>query len=240
VAWLQELDQLGKRVVTNKFKKIVGDFETRIDRANESFLQRATAALIDHLERHGETKVWKYDPTGLRVLMRSGYQLFAKRAQSAVREILDATAAEITDLYHELDLIVDENFVIEPPPLPRIPPPVLLGQTIALDMQANWWTRWWRKRRGYEAFSEEFYTMIKAETQPIADGLKQDHARTVTQSAMQTFRDFVEEQAQILRTLAQHDQLRDDDIAAIFGIQSGEERQATLDSAMRMLAKLAA
>lgn len=239
-AWIQELNTLGTRVVNSKFAKIVEDFDTRVDRANESFLQRATAALIDHLERHGDSKVWKYDPTGLRVLMRSAYQLFAKRAQATVKEILDATAGEVTDLYRELKLIDDPDFAIEPPGLPRVPPPVLLGQTIALDMQANWWTRWWRRRRGYEAFAEEFYKLIQAETQPIADGLKLDHARAVTAAALQTFTDFVAEQAQILRTLAEQDSLCDEDIAAVFGTRSEQDRQAALESALKTLEKLAA
>ncbi|MEM1387531.1 MAG: GTP-binding protein [Pseudomonadota bacterium] len=238
--WITELQELGTRVVHNKFNKIVAEFETRVDRANESFLQRATAALIDHLDRFGDKKVWQYDPTGLRVLMRSAYQLFAKRAQSAVREILDATAGEVTDLYRELNLVVDPSFAVAPPSLPRIPPPVLLGQTIALDMQGNWWTRWWRRRRGYEAFSDEFYQLIQAETQPMADGLKNDHARQVTQAALATFQDFVAEQAQILRTLAQQDSLGDEDIAAMFGVESGEERQATLEDTIKTLEKLAA
>ncbi len=239
-AWLKEVDAVGTRVIGSKFDKLIGEFGQRIDRANDSFLQRATAALIDHLERYGETDVWKYDPTGLRVLMRSGYQLFAKRAQATASEVFEATAGEFTDLYRRMNLVNDSAFSVEPPDPPLIPPPVLLGQTIALDMQANWWTRWWRKRRGYEAFAEEFYGLIESETRPIVDGLKRDHAAGVRAEAMAAFQAFVGEQAGILMALADQDDLGDDALMQAFGTTAPEERQAALDQAIATLDTLAA
>jgi hypothetical protein len=56
--------------------------------------------------------------------------------------------------------------------VPDTPPPVTLGQTIALDIKGNWWTRWWRRRRSYAAFAEEFSGMIDAEIAPMIGALK--------------------------------------------------------------------
>jgi hypothetical protein len=54
---------------------------------------------------------------------------------------------------------------------------VVIGQTIALDIQGNWWRNWWRRRRGYAAYATEFYAMIEAETDPIVTDLKTTQAR---------------------------------------------------------------
>ena len=43
--------------------------------------------------------------------------------------------------------IGDEGFGVEAPDAPRIPAPVLLGQTIAHDLKGSWWSRWWHRRR---------------------------------------------------------------------------------------------
>ena len=166
----------------------------RVDRSHQSFLDRATASLINHLETYGESSVWKYDPTGLRVLLRSAYQIFSKRAQDTAKKVLAATASDISELYIKHRLTSDPAFAIEPPRAPRIPSPVLLGQMIALDLQANWWSRWWRKRRGYESYAAEFAELIRAETDPISTGLKSDHAVSIHTEVDTVFTDFLQEQ----------------------------------------------
>jgi hypothetical protein len=63
--------------------KFTAYLENRLDSSRRTFLQRATASLVKHLEENGESKVWTYDPTGLRVLLRSGYQVFSAKATRA-------------------------------------------------------------------------------------------------------------------------------------------------------------
>jgi hypothetical protein len=63
--------------------KFTDYLEGRLDSSRRTFLQRATASLVKHLEENGESKVWTYDPTGLRVLLRSGYQVFSAKATRA-------------------------------------------------------------------------------------------------------------------------------------------------------------
>ncbi len=75
-AMTSELDQIEERAgeaLTKRFDTILQDFHRRLDRAHKSFLDRATAALVTHLETHGDEAVWSYDPTGLRILLRSAY-----------------------------------------------------------------------------------------------------------------------------------------------------------------------
>jgi uncharacterized beta-barrel protein YwiB (DUF1934 family) len=93
-------------------------------------------------------------------------------------------------------------FKLEPPPVPDPPPPVTLGQTIALDIKGNWWTRWWRRRRSYAAFAEEFSGMIDAEIAPMIEALKQDHADVFRDAAIKELRHFVAGQRTTLMAMA--------------------------------------
>lgn len=236
----RRIEMAGRGVLDGEFEKLISEFGNRVDGSHQSFLDRATASLIDHLESHGEMSVWKYDPSGLRVLLRTAYRVFSKRSQDVSRTVLAATAADISKLYTRYLQMTDPDFCIEPPAAPRIPSPVLLGQTIALDLQANWWSRWWRKRRGYDAYAAEFSDLIRAETDPISSGLKGDHAVSIRKEAIVVFSDFLQEQFSILSNLAQQGDMDDEDLAAIFDIQSHRDREVVLERTMETLTKMSA
>ena len=157
--------------MNESFDEAIADFQKRLERSHRSFLERATGSLLQHLEVNGHEEVWEYDPTGLRILMRTAYQVFGRNAQSGTKKVLHSTAQEYATIYHRLFDVSDDNFGIEAPSAPRIPSPVLLGQTIALDLKGTWWTKWWHKRRGLRNFATQFADMIKAETDPIVDAL---------------------------------------------------------------------
>ena len=60
---------------------------------------------------------------------------------------------------------VVEGIELAQPEAPDAPAPAALAQTIVLDFNDGWWVSWWRRTRGYKAFSEKFYAMIAGETQ---------------------------------------------------------------------------
>ena len=176
----------------------VEDFERRLDRSHRSFLERATSSLLAHLESEGDSVVWEYDPTGFRVLLRSAYQVFGRNmASTAKREFATATK-ELEALYQRSFGLAEESFKVEAPRPARMPPPVLLGQTIALDLKGSWWTRWWQKRRGYSNYAMDFAQMIEAETMPIIDALRGDNARAIQADAGRVMTEFLSEQKAIL------------------------------------------
>ncbi|MDJ0827230.1 MAG: dynamin family protein [Rhodobacter sp.] len=238
-----ELTRIAKNAqqqIDQQYDQVLSEFEARLDRSHNSFLQRATAALINHLEREGDGSAWKYDPTGLRVLFRSAYQLFSKRANDTITSAFATTASDFVGVYRRFGLIDDTNFEIEPPRPPRIPPPVLLGQTIALDLQLNWWSRWWRKRRGYQAFADEFHELIRAETAPMVDGLCQDHAIEVRRDAHRALNNFIKEQTRLLASLLAPNSMSANGPDAQDVPNRMEERQKSLSDAMHRLSKISA
>jgi translation elongation factor EF-Tu-like GTPase len=186
------------------FETEVANYHVRLDRSHRSFLERATASLIEHLEAQGESAVWQYEPTGLRLLLRSAYQVFGAKAQGAAKRVYADTASRLTALYGEAFEGFGDNFAIAAPPTAHIPAPVVIGQTIALDIQGNWWRNWWRRRRGYAAYATEFYSMIEAETDPIVSDLKTTQAGAVRAEMRRILESFVDEQREAILGFAEH------------------------------------
>ncbi|MFW5642278.1 MAG: dynamin family protein [Roseicyclus sp.] len=213
--------------------------EQRLDGSRRTFLQRATASLVKHLEEHGESQVWTYDPTGLRVLLRSGYQVFTAKATRAVGEVFDNTATALEGLFMGAFELPPGAVSLEPPPVPEPPPPVTLGQTIALDIKGNWWTRWWRRRRSYTAFAEEFSGMIDAEIEPMIEALKRDHAEVFRAETVRELRAFVAAQRTTLLAMAGQTEERLDALRARMA-KDAEARQTALQDAQALLTGLGA
>lgn len=213
-------------------------FATRLDRVHDSFLARATEALLLHLETEGEDDLWEYDPSGLRLLLRSSYQSFGKSTQSAYQRCVTQVAEEIGVLYERaLDLPRELFDITVPPPL-RVPPPVTLGQTIALDIKGNWWRSWWYKRRGYQAYTADFQKLIHAETIGIIDDLKGQHGEALHAAAVAETERFLTEQSDILLNTLSAPLLGAERIDALFDRRTLVARDAELLRARKNLETL--
>jgi hypothetical protein len=191
---IERIETQSRAALTDKFGGLENDFRSRLDRAHHGFLERATASLIDHLERNGEGAIWKYDPSGLRLLLRSAFQVFSSQMHRQVQATYDDTAAALGHLYVEAFALPEEGFKVEAPVAPRVPPPVQIGQTIALDLKGNWWKRWWQRRRGYQVYAAEFSQMIAAETTPMMEDLKDGTVREVGAEAAAVLGEFLNTQ----------------------------------------------
>jgi hypothetical protein len=186
------------------FEAELSSYHVRLDRSHRSFLERATASLIDHLDKRGEGAVWSYEPTGLRLLLRSAYQVFGAKAQGTARRSFAEAAAGITALYGEAFDGLGADFAITAPPTAHVPAPVVIGQTIALDIKGNWWRDWWRRRRGFSAYATEFYGMIEAETNGIVDDLKTAQGEALRAEMRAILTGFLADQREALLGFADH------------------------------------
>ena len=237
---LRKLEANATKMMGDMFDAAIADFHKRLERSHRSFLERATGSLLQHLDQNGEGEVWEYDPTGLRILMRTAYQVFGRNAQGGTKKVLTRVAEDYAGLYHRLFEVDDENFGIEAPTAPRIPSPVLLGQTIALDLKGTWWSKWWHKRRGYRSFATEFADMIQAETDPIVEALRGAHAEAVRDSAMTVLQDFLGEQRSILQRIAEEAQRQPDGVGELLDESSASVKRAELKETLQVLTGFAA
>lgn len=222
------------------FDKLTEGYHQRADRAYHSFLDRATGSLIAHLEKLGDDCIWEYDPTGLRMLLRSAYNVFGSRTQTSLNKLYQQAASDLAALYGRAFGRAVEGIAIEAPAPATIPPPVSLGQTIALDLKNGWWSSWWRRQRGYKAYAQSFSDMIRTETAGMLSELKDDQAREVRDAAIATLREFLDEQRAILAGLAEKTDIDGNSAREVFGAAPNMDKRRALERTLEVLTSCAA
>jgi hypothetical protein len=217
---LPEADALEARLadtLTEDFDRIVADFHKRLDRARAGFVDRAVAALVQHLEQKGDETVWTYDPTGLRILLRSAFTVYSSRMRSLTQDIFGEAADEIGSLYVRGFGLDARSFALAPPAPPQIAPPVFLGETIALDLNAGWWSRWWNRRRGFQTYATRVSELVSAECDRMVDAVKAEYGTPDRDRALVALRLFVADQRKALVDLWMRDEVRPEDVAERVG-----------------------
>jgi len=116
----------------------------------------------------------------------------------------------------------------------------MLGQTIALDMKGNWWSRWWRRQRSYRAFADDFRKMIAAETQPIVTALYIDHAGSIRSAALAALDEFVAEQKALVGGLSSDAGMGLDEVQARLERPEDRARREDLAGAVARIAAFVA
>ena len=204
-------------------------FSERVEQAHGRFLSRALDALLQHLERNGENEVWNYSPDGLRMLMRTAYQVMRKGVRKHVKAEFAMTADQLAKAYGQIFDVTQENFTIEIPASPDVPPPVTLAQTIVLDVKTSWWKSWWGARKGYRAFASGFRDLIESETSPMVDELKVGQTNDIRALAQEALDQFLSEQRMVLEDICTKSQISIEDLHGLFGVTSQEEREELFD-----------
>ena len=222
-----EADNL--KFLNDRLDIVFQQFGSRVDQSHKRFLDRALESLLQHLETNGEDEIWQYSPDGLRMLLRTSYQVMRRNVSSACDQVFAAAATDLAATYRNAFGVDVENFSITPPAPPEIPAPVSLGKTIALDLQTSWWKGWWKRRKGYRAFASGFYDLIEAETAPIVDELKVRQSDDIRAMAEHELREFLTEQRGLLTDISDKSALGVDDLKDIFGITAQQEREELFD-----------
>ncbi len=224
-AHLDKLEAEHLTLLNERLDIVFQQFASRVDQSHKRFLDRALESLLQHLEAKGEEEIWQYSPDGLRMLLRTSYQVMRRNVGATCQDVYGAAAVALADTYRSAFGVDVTNFTITPPEAPEIPPPVTLGQTIALDLQTSWWKGWWQRRKGYRAFASGFYDLIEAETTPIVSELKERQAADIRQSIEAELREFLAEQRAILTDISNKSELDIADLEDIFGIKAQQERE---------------
>lgn len=234
-ATLTALQKQSLESLSRELEAVQNDFSARLERVHDSFLSRATEALILHLENYGEHEIWEYDPSGLRMLLSASYKSFGKNSQSAYTLCVEQITTQIGTLYHDALKLPENIFDIKAAPAPRVPPPVSLGQTIALDLKGNWWKSWWFRRRGYQAYASDFHALIKEETMAFLTDLKNNQANVFHTAIIAQVEEFLTEQSDGLLNTVRSPSLNKDKIDELFDRRSLEARDAELSEAHKHL-----
>ena len=234
-----EIEHAFRARLETEFGELMTAYHQRADRAHVNFIERATHSLIAHLESHGEKEVWEYSPTGLRMLLRSAYNVFGTRAQTLTNQLFEDLVGDLAELYCKAFGAAVGGIQMGVPMAPEIPSPVALGQTIALDFRDGWWKSWWRRPRGYKAFAQTFKSLISAETEDFMTQLKVVQAGEVRAAATQALSDYLAEQRDILNEIATRTD-RPADMQRLFFDQEAVTRRETLQTALDTFPRYAA
>ncbi|MFK7940967.1 MAG: dynamin family protein [Roseovarius sp.] len=191
---------------TQKFDEeldtLFDDYTQRADRAHLTFVERATHSLVSHLERYGDKDVWEYDPAGLRLLLRSAYSSMGSKVRKAASARYEAAVTDCAHLLYRGFGQAVEGIQIAVPEAPQLRSPVALGQTIALDFSGGWWTSWWRRTRGYQAFADQFRALISAETEDFMHQMKEVQTGDIRADMTAELTRLLNEQGSILSDLS--------------------------------------
>ncbi len=179
-------------------QQMISGYHQRADKAHATFVERATQSLLAHLEAYGPQALWDYDPTGLRMLLRSAYLVFGSRAQKLASARYEAALIDVAELYSRAFGAAVEGIQIAVPPVPDLPAPVSIGQTIALDFTDGWWVSWWQRIRGYDAFSKRFQQLISSETEDFMTQIKSVQTEMIRTQMVSTLTEFFDDQRDIL------------------------------------------
>ncbi len=198
---LDKLEQDCLELLDTEFVKLTSNFGSRLDVSHNSFLERATSSLIAHLDKYGEDQVWEYSPDGLRMMLNSSYALFGNRLQKLCTQIFQTAASTMAVLFEQVSSGLIKDHMVQTPLPPRLPPPVFLGQTIALDLKGPWWKSWWVRLKGQNALAESFHQMIKDETAPIVDELRLQQSDIIKHDLTRLIREFFNDQRAIFTAI---------------------------------------
>ncbi|MEX3015970.1 dynamin family protein [Gymnodinialimonas hymeniacidonis] len=217
---------------------LTADLDLRLGKAQEAFVSRGTTSLIRHLEIYGEDVEWTYEPAGLRLLLKSAYNVYCAKTHKAADAILERAARHLERLFEATFNLSHTGFTLEPPATPEPPVPVMLGQTIALDIRGSWWTRWWRRRRSYDSYAADFRLLIEAEIAPIVTALSSDHAAPHASAVRKALDNFLTRQRGVILSLADQG---DENLARLREEQgqTDEQQSHALNTAQAILADFA-
>lgn len=229
------LEQTKKRAIEDLSARLEDIFATycgRVDQAHGRYLDRALESLTDHLENNGEDALWEYSPDGLRLLLRSGYQMMRRKVGKACDAVLQSSADEISQIYLNMFSVDIEGFAMKPPQTPAFPPPASLGQTIALDLKSAFWSEWWQRRKSSHDHASEFRALIEAETENMINDMKVGQIDDIRKIALAHLDDFLSEQTSILTDVTQKSQISVGELNNLFGITEQDERDELFDIIM--------
>ena len=212
-------------ILGEQLEVVFQQFASRVDQSHRRFLDRALESLLQHLEANGEERVWQYSPDGLRMLLRTSYQVMRRNVTTACEQVYAGVAEDLTDTYLNTFGVAADSFAITPPTPPEVPAPVTLGQTIALDLQTSWWKGWWKRRKGYRAFASGFYDLIEAETAPIVEELKVRQSLEIRERAESELRHFIEEQRKNILGISARMQDGAENLEDAMGLRGQQERE---------------
>nr|WP_246413873.1 dynamin family protein [Rubricella aquisinus] len=187
--------------------------ETEINAAVPRVLRRVQETVTAYSEREcdrlrqartgDERAEWRADVHELRRDLALQVAAFTSGTLQALEEVLETTAQRLSEIQAELLGQDIAEARITPPNGPDIPAPVMLSQTITLDMEFKGWKALFSRFTGVEGEVSELRKMINREVLPMTQSLREDYILRLATELRDTLREFLSDQSERLLTLAE-------------------------------------
>lgn len=227
------------RALNVELENVFEDYRVRADRAHATYVAKATQSLEKYLEKWGPDTSWEHNADSLRVLLRTAYKVMGRQVQSTAQTQYETAVADVAKLLYRAFGSAVEGIEIGVPDVPDVPPPISLGQTIAMDFREGWWMSWWGKLSGYKAQTKRLQNLISTETQEVMEELKFVQPDALQATCEQTLSDFFDEQRDILLELTNHP-ANGSALQDIFRSEDEIAKRNTIEKALSVLRPLAA
>ncbi len=214
---------------------ILTELRGRMKVANDAFVDSTVAAMVQHIQIYGPEGQWECDPMRLRMQLRVAYLNFARATRALAQTVLTRAAREMLEVYKDLLGDPAKELRLEAPMAPAVPPPVAIGKTIVVDLQASWWKRWVRSRRGAEAFAGEYRSLIASETSAIVKEIEEQQVNAVNEALRLTLSEFLEDHSEALADIAKSGTVDEAKLNAAVGETERSEKTALLEIALAAL-----
>ena len=166
-----------RRAALARFDSMAADrrlqLSNRLERARESFVGSALAALESHMQAHGECDTWTFDAITLRMMMRTAFLSVCAMLKKGTVQVLEDTLRDVSDYLEDNFGIAahDEDITLPAPQPPAAP--TALARTLSLDLQSSWWRRFWKF--GSDSPAKRYEGAIRAEIAPLIEDLLTRH-----------------------------------------------------------------
>ncbi len=201
------------KVFDDKAAELRVALRDRLERAQMTFVESAVEALQSHIQTFGESGSWDHDPTGLRMMMKTGFTSACAKLRREGEAAFDTVLDDIQELLQNEMGIFREGSGIDFPEQPQHKAPTVLARTLSLDLQGPWWRKFWRFG-GKKAAENRYRELIVAETTPLIDDLLNDFFDPATANTREIIEDFAMDQASFCKAILERyedtgDTLRD-------------------------------
>lgn len=234
IARLDKIAADAQQALTTALDDLQTAFGHRLERSHQTFVTRATQTLAKHLEIYGEEGAWSYDPAGFRIMLNSAYAIFGSKCQAAYKTAARDAATAYKALFEQALNLSPDLFDPRIPPASYVPPPVSLGQTIALDLRGSWWKSWWGRRQDFETQAQRYANLIHSETINLVSDLRDDQAADLHKSMFAQLCAFTTAQNEGFRNMLGNGQTTPD-VGRLFDVAQLTARAEQLDAALALL-----
>ncbi|WP_283176740.1 dynamin family protein [Gemmobacter sp. 24YEA27] len=182
--------------------RLEGELAPALTQVQQDYVLRATDALTGHLCKTGTDDSWTFNSSGLRLVLRTTCDRFSARARAQVETVFYCAASDLRAVCAGALGPAVGGFRIEPPQVPKAPPPVVMGKTITITLRRSWWRRWWLRGRNPATLAAGYRSLIEAGIGSATDDLKQSQVIDLSREIRRIFDDFLAEQTATVLDLA--------------------------------------